>query len=62
MIMVLDTKKSNFERQEWLQFHIWFIIIRTLLQNATDIITNVSSFLLQNATDVTKCKAYYKMR
>ena len=50
----------------------------SLLQNATDIITksdsyfiikcdrsllkNASGFLLQNATDITKCDVYYKLR
>ena len=26
MTMVLDTKRSNFESQEWLRFYIWFIM------------------------------------
>ena len=54
--MVLDTKKFNFGKQQYLRFHIWFILTfyykkpQTLLQNA-------STILLQNAT-----KVYYKMR
>ena len=61
--MVLDTNQLNFGGQEWLQFHIWFImtlyykIRQILLQNATTILLqNVSSFLLQNA------KFHYKIR
>ena len=69
MNMVLDTKKSSFWNQQWLRFHIWFImtlyyqIRQTLLQNVTAI-------LLQNSTKVyykcnsfvTKCDSYYKIQ
>ena len=73
MNKVLDIRESTFGIQEWLRFHIWFIITlyykmwQILLQNATAI-------LLQNATKVyyrvfiTKynsfipnCKSNYKM-
>ena len=42
--MVLDTRKSNFVNQQWLQFHIWFIMTlyykmrQILLQNETIIL------------------------
>ena len=73
--MILDTRKSRFVSQQWLQFHIWFICYRMrqiLLQNVTtnaakvyyklrQLLQNVSIWL-ENATVVTKCVAYYKMR
>ena len=59
--MVLDTRKPNFVSQKWSQFHIWFIRMldykmwQVFLHNAT-------TTLLQNATVITKCILYYKMR
>lgn len=47
MSLVLDTRKSNFVNQQWLQFHIW--VIMTLLQNGTDIITKFDCYF------ITKC-------
>ena len=49
MSMVLDTRKSNFMSQQWLQFHIWFImtLYYKMRQNA--------SILLQNASFITEC-------
>ena len=44
MNMVLDTKKTIFTRQEWLWFHIWFIMTfyykmrQILLQNTKDVL------------------------
>ena len=48
MNMAPDTRKSNFVNQEWLRFHIWFIM--TLYYKMRQI-------LIQNAT-----KVHYKMR
>ena len=53
MRMVLDTKKSNVANQLCLRFHIWFIM--TLYYK-------VGQTLLQNATAITKCDVYHKMR
>ena len=59
--MVLDTKKSSFENQKCLRFHIWFIMtlyykMRQTLQNATAILLqNARTVLLQNMTIITKC-------
>ena len=68
--MVLDTKKSNFGKQQCLRFHIWFIVTlyykmwqtlllnltAILLQNATKgLLQNASGVLLQNETVITKC-------
>ena len=44
MNMVLDTKKTIFTSQEWLWFHIWFIMTfyyklqQILLQNTKDVL------------------------
>ena len=44
MTMVLDTKKTIFRSQEWLWFHIWFIMTfyykmrQMLLQNTKDVL------------------------
>ena len=68
--MVLDTRKSNFVNQQWLQFHIWFIMTlyykmrQILLQNETIVLLqNVSDCFPQNATVfITNSDSYYKMR
>ena len=44
MSLVLDTRKSNFVNQQWLQFHIW--VIMTLLQNGVDIITKFDCYFI----------------
>ena len=65
--MVLGTEKSNFENQDWLCFHIWFITKVYhkmpqvfILQNATVLLQN-ALISLQNATTITKCNVYCKM-
>ena len=73
MSKVMDAKKSSFWSQQWLRFHIWYIVIhyykmwRSLLQNTTKVYYRV---LLKNVTDITKCAdfitkscdVYYKIR
>ena len=55
MSMVLDTKKSNFRNQQYLQFYIWFIMtLHYKMQQA--LLQNMTAVLLQNAK-----KFYYKM-
>ena len=67
--MVLDTRKSHFVNQQWLQFHIWFIMTLyykmrqillqnetiILLQNVSDCFPQNATVLLQIATFITKC-------
>ena len=61
MARVLDTKKSNFGTQEWLWLHIWFIM--TLYDKVRQmLLENATAILFQNATVITKCDVYYKMR
>ena len=73
MSKVMGAKKSSFWSQQWLRFHIWYIVIhyykmwRSLLQNTTKVYYRV---LLKNVTDITKCAdfitkscdVYYKIR
>ena len=69
MSMVLDTKKSNFGNQQFLRFHIWFIMARYYKNATPTTCDNMRQGLLQNATVVTKranfitkCDNYYKIR
>ena len=65
MSMVLDTRESNFVNQQWLQFHIWFIMTlyykmqQILLQNATTILSKkCDKNLLRNESVLLKYKAF----
>ena len=67
--MVLDRRKSNSEIAQRLQLRIWFTMAfyykmrQMLLQHATFILLqNPSDCLLQNATVITRCICYYKVR
>ena len=71
MGMLLDTKKFNFESQQWLRFHIWFIMTlyykmrQLLLQNTTAIISQNVTIVCQKMRQVFYYKIpqfYYKMR
>ena len=62
--MVLNTRKSHYRRQQWLWFHVWFIMtlyykmLHISLQNATIILS-------QNAVivfDKIRQLFYYKIR
>ena len=54
MNIVLDTNKLFWSQHTWFSYLVHY---NTILQNATDIITNASSILLQNTA-----KRYCKMR
>ena len=69
MSVVLDTKKSNFENQACLRFHIWFVMSlhykmrqrfyykmqQSLLQNSSSVLLQNVKVLLQNLSVITKC-------
>ena len=57
MSMILDTREPDFVSQQWLQFHIWFIMTLFSKCDRYDnyFITKCDSF-------ITKCVVYYKMR
>ena len=76
MKIVLDVRKSNFESQQWLRFHTWFIItlyykIWQILQNAKAVslqmlqkfLTECVRFCITKCDSfITKCDFYYKRR
>ena len=60
--MVLTTRKCNFGSQQWLPFHIWFIMALYYKMRKLFYYKVRQKFFIKCDSFYTECESYYKVR